>query len=220
LITESKNDLHYVLFNSVCSNTDLVEKFSEPKSTVDEREKLEKLISVLKQAEKKLVSDPNLTTSRYDNVDIYDEMDQKNKEFLELTHNQLEHRKSFEGRPDNSLVANTNERVRRQPPPQANQGQNDNTFKNNESQFGGNNFSHFGGFQSQVPNQPQNQQQSQQQNQAPPQQNTFQKRDFTDFSNMPNNQAQARPAPSHQPNTRDRKQTEAPAKRNNLFGDS
>lgn len=211
MITESKNDLHFVLFNSVCSNTDLVEKFSEPKSTVDEREKLEKLVSVLKQAEKKLVSDPNLTTSRYDDVDIYEEMDKKNKEFLDLTHNQLEHRKSFDGKMDNSLAANTNERVRRPPPTQSNHGQNDNTFKNNESQFGGNNFSHFGGFQSQVPN-------PQVANPPPPQQNTFQKRDFTDFSNMPNNQ-QARPAPSHQP-TRSHRNTEAPSKKNNLFGDS
>ena len=47
LIADSKNDLHFVLFNSVCSNNDLVEKFSEPKSTVDEREKLEKMIEVL-----------------------------------------------------------------------------------------------------------------------------------------------------------------------------
>jgi len=53
LITSSKNDLHFVLFNSVCSNNDLVDKFSEPKSTVEERERLEKMISVLKAAEKK-----------------------------------------------------------------------------------------------------------------------------------------------------------------------
>jgi len=81
LISSSKNDLHFVLFNSVCNNEELVKKFSEPKATVEEREKLEKMINVLKQAEKKLISDPKLITSKYDNVNIYEEMEKKNEEF-------------------------------------------------------------------------------------------------------------------------------------------
>ena len=153
LITESKNDLHFVLFNSVCSNNDIVDKFSEPKSTVDERERLEKMIDVLKQAEKKLISDPNLTSSKYDNVDIYDEMDKKNKQFLELTTDQLEHRQSlFTSKVDNSLNATTNERVNRKANPSTTSHGNDqsNLSNTNNQNYTGNNFSHFGGFNNQA----------------------------------------------------------------------
>ena len=87
LIKASQNDLQFVLFNSVCQSEEIVQKFSESKAIISERDSLEKMIKVLRQAEKKLMSDPNLATSAYrdDSKDIYDTICQKNTEFLSCT---------------------------------------------------------------------------------------------------------------------------------------
>jgi hypothetical protein len=87
LIKASQNDLQFVLFNSVCQSEEIVQKFSESKAIVSERDSLEKMIRVLRQAEKKLMSDPNLATSVYrdDSKDIYDTICQKNTEFISCT---------------------------------------------------------------------------------------------------------------------------------------
>jgi hypothetical protein len=85
LIKALMNDLHFVLFNSVANREGVIDSFSEPKSKISERESLEKMVSVLRAAEKKLISDPMLSTSRYDSVDIYEEISKQNQSFLEQT---------------------------------------------------------------------------------------------------------------------------------------
>lgn len=89
LINSSQQDLHFVLFNAITQQKQLVERFSEPSSIINEREQLEKMVATLKKAEKKLISDPNLMTSRYDNTNIYEEIEQKNQEFIDLTRSQM-----------------------------------------------------------------------------------------------------------------------------------
>jgi hypothetical protein len=85
LIKALMNDIHFVLFNSVANREGVIDSFSEPKSKISERESLEKMVSVLRAAEKKLISDPMLSTSRYDSVDIYEEISKQNQSFLEQT---------------------------------------------------------------------------------------------------------------------------------------
>lgn len=112
LIKASQNDLQFVLFNSVCQSEEIVQKFSESKAIVSERDSLEKMIRVLRQAEKKLISDPNLATSAYsgDSTDIYDTICKKNSEFLTSIKSQHQNAKANEKRQESHLSANDNQR--------------------------------------------------------------------------------------------------------------
>lgn len=110
LIKASQNDLQFVLFNSVCQSEEIVQKFSESKAIISERDSLEKMIKVLRQAEKKLMSDPNLATSAYrdDSKDIYDTICQKNTEFLSSIKSQHQTNKATQQRNESHLSANAN----------------------------------------------------------------------------------------------------------------